>query len=69
MSRLKEENENAIWMIYYSFYLWVKKCSYILKIKKHFCSYILMWIMEQIHLHTAVVSYLELQSLSLHDCY
>ena len=36
MSSLEEENENAIWMIYYSFYLWVKKCSYILKMKKHF---------------------------------
>ena len=23
MSSLEEENENAIWMIYYSFYLWV----------------------------------------------
>ena len=25
MSSLEEENKNAIWMIYYSFYLWVKK--------------------------------------------
>ena len=27
MSSLEEENENAIWMIYYSFYLWVKNAA------------------------------------------
>ena len=43
MSSLEEEDENAIWMIYYSFYLWVKLRSYDSEMKKPFCQCILIF--------------------------